>query len=219
MDILDHCELRKIVKKIVVIFITIIIIFALVAIYLILTKGPDFEGISCKINEDFWFEEEKLITSDGWTFTMTKVKDYTLDGKVLAFNIYHKNEVPYRPINTFSPIDLYIGIDNVKNNPDNYPITITSFKDRYVLADFYGDSSSDWTYFKNHVGNNHIIPHNQEVLYELDNITINDCVIIDGSLVDLYGTKGDQYYHWNTDTNIGDFNCEIILVDNITINT
>ena len=82
---------------------------------------------------------------------------------------------------------------------------------------FNGDSSSDWGYFKSNVGNNHIIPHNQDVLNELNNISELNCVLIDGSLIDLYGTKGDQYYHWNTDTNIGDFNCEIILVDSLTI--
>jgi hypothetical protein len=216
-DLMEFDDSRKIVKKIAVVLITFIIISSAIVVYLYSTKGPDFEGISCKINEDFWFEEDKLITSDGWTFTMTKVMDYTLDGRVLALKIYQKNDIPFRPINTFSPIDLYIGIDNVKNNPENYPITITSFKDRYVWADFNGESSSDWEYFKLNVGNNHIIPHNQEVLNELNNISELDCVLIDGSLIDLYGTKGDQYYHWNTDTNIGDFNCEIILVDSLTI--
>jgi hypothetical protein len=217
-DLMDFEKSRTLVNKIAVVLIITIIISSILVVYLILTKGPDFEGISCKINEDFWFEEDKLITSDGWTFTMTKVRDYTLDGRVLALKIYHKNDAPYRPINTFSPIDLYIGIDNVKENPENYPIIITSFEDRYVWADFEGGSSSDWTYFKSHVGNNHIIPHNKDVLNELDNISEMDCVIIEGSLVDLYGTKGEQYYHWNTDTNIGDFNCEIILVNKIIRN-
>ena len=216
-ELLDYDESRKIVHKIAVVLIIIIVISSVTVVFLYLTKGPDFEGISCKINEDFWFEEDKLMTSDGWTFTMTKVKDYTLDGRVLAYKIYHKNDVPYRPINTFSPMDLYIGVNDVKINPENYPITITSFKDRYVWADFNGKSSSDWDYFKLNVGNNHIILHNQYVLNELNNISELNCVLIDGSLIDLYGTKGDQYYHWNTDTNIGDYNCEIILVDSLTI--
>ncbi|EMR74707.1 hypothetical protein MBGDF03_00994 [Thermoplasmatales archaeon SCGC AB-540-F20] len=67
------------------------------------------------------------------------------------------------------------------------------------------------------MGNNHIIPHNEKVLNELQNISINDNVVIEGSLVNLYGTRGDQNYYWNTDTQIGNFNCEIILVDIITI--
>ncbi len=186
----DFDESSKIVKKIAVILIKIIIISFVIVVYLYLTKGPDFEGISCKIYED-WFVEDKLITSYGWTFTMTKLMDYNLDGRVLAYKIYHKNDAPYRPINTFSPINLYIGINNVKNNPENYPITIKSIKDRYVWADFNGDGPSDFEYFKLNVGNNYIIPHNQEVLNELNNICEFDCVLLDGSLIDLYGTKGD----------------------------
>lgn len=177
-----------------------------------------FSGINCKINEDFWFEGDKLITSDGWTFTITEVKDYTLDGIVLGLKTYEKNNLPYRPINTFSPIDILIGIDDVKNNPDKYPFTITSFRDRYAYWMFNGDLTTDYNYFKTHTGNNHIIPHNEEVLHELSNLSENDHVIIEGSLVNLYGTKGDQYYRWDTDTGIGNFKCEVILVDSITIN-
>ena len=152
-------ESRFIVKNLVIISISLIIIFALAAVFLILTKGLDFEGVICKTNEDFWFEEDELITSDGWTFTITIVKEYILGWWVIALKIYHKNDVPYRPINTFSLVDLYIGFDNVKNYPDSYPIIIIYFKDRYVWADFNWDSISDWGYFKNYVGNNHIISH------------------------------------------------------------
>lgn len=67
------------------------------------------------------------------------------------------------------------------------------------------------------MGNNHIIPHNEQVLYQLQNVSINDNVLIEGNLVNLYGTRGDENYHWTTDTQIGNYDCEVILVDEMTI--
>ncbi len=180
-------------------------------------QGSGFEGINCEINKDFWFEEDELITSEGWTFTMTKIDDYTLEGILLALNFYNKHDTPYAPINIFSPIDLFIGVDDVEDNPEKYPFSITSFENRYIYYLFEGGSVSDYEYFKAHTGNNHIIPHNKNVLNDLKDISVNDHVYIEGSLVDLYGTKGDEYYVWNTDTGIGNFDCEIILVDEIKI--
>jgi len=176
-----------------------------------------FEGIYCEINEDFWFEEDKIITSDGWTFTMTKAGDYTLYGIVLGTKTYNKYDTPYVPINTFSPIDLYMGVDDLLENPQSYPYTITKFDNRVGYTMFNGLSESYAEYFRTHSGNNHIIPHNQEVLNELRNIDAGDVVLIKGSLVDLYGTKDNQYYRWDTDTQIGNYDCEIILVDELTI--
>ena len=47
-DLLDFDESREIVKKIAVVLITIIIISSVIVVYLYLSKGPDFKGISCK---------------------------------------------------------------------------------------------------------------------------------------------------------------------------
>jgi hypothetical protein len=148
---------------------------------------------------------------------LNKVKDYTLEGVVLALKTYDKSNFPYDPVNIFSPIDLVIGIDDVMENLEKYDYSITSFHNRVCNWYLNYDDTSDYTYFKSHTGNNHIIPHNQEVLNELSNITVNDCVVITGSLVNLYGVRGGQNYQWNTDTHIGNYDCEVILVDSITI--
>jgi hypothetical protein len=116
----------------------------------------------------------------------------------------------------FSPIDLYIGIDGLKENIDDYPYEVTRFYDRVGYTEFNG-GSADWTYFRTHSSNFHIIPHNEEVFNELENISVHDWVILEGSLVNLYGTRGDQYYYWNTDTTIGNYDCEVMLVDSITV--
>ena len=206
---------KRFLKTFAIISISVIIFIATIS-YLGWRVVSDFSGINCQINEDFWFEGNKLITYDGWTFTMTKLQDYTLDGIVLGLKTYSKNDFPYKPINIFSPIDLVIGIDDVKDNPDNYPFSI-SYSYRCYWATCSG-SAEDCNYLKTHMGNNHIIPHNESVLNELNNISINCHVLINGSLVNLYGTRGNDYYTWNSDTRIGNYDCEIILVDEIIIN-
>jgi len=218
-DYPSYHQSQKIGLKIIASIVVTILLIAGIIAYLNWYSVSGFDGINCKINEDFWFEGNILNTSDGWTFTITKVSDYTLDGIVLALKTYNKNNWPYSPANIFSPIDLVIGTEDIKDNVDNYQYSITSFKDRIVSWYLHYDSIDEYNYFKSHTGNNHIIPHNEEVLNALTyNISVKDCVFIEGSLVNLYGTRGTEWWEWKTDTHIGDYDCEIILVDKITIN-
>ncbi len=178
----------------------------------------DFLGIDSEINEDFWFEGQYLNTSSGWSFELTKVKEYTLQGRILALKTYHKNDIPYDPCNSFSPIDFFIGVDDVLTNTSNYVYSITSFDHRIVSWYLYNDDMGAYLYFKSHTGNNHIIPHTKEVLDALvHNVSTGVSVILNGSLVHLYGTNGNQIWRWTTDTSIGNYDCEIILVDEIKI--
>ena len=196
------------------------IIIVGVLVYFLLPYLPyqaDFDGINTTINEDFWFEGNNLYTSEGWNFTMTKIQDYTLEGLVIGLETYHKTDSPYDPCNIFSPIDLAIGTGEIMTNPDKFDYSITSFNNRCFTWYMKYDDVSDYNYFKSHTGNNHIIPHNQETLDVLRNVSINDHIILDGSLINLRGTRGDQSWNWNSDNNIGNYACEIILVDSITI--
>ena len=211
----DQYESRAI--KVFIIGFVIIIAFIGIFMYFNVSNGSDFPLIDCQINEDFWFEEDKIITNDGWTFKMVSVGDYTLDGVVLAFKEYNRHDSPYDPCNIFCPIDLFIGIDDVKNNPDMYDYSITSFNNRQVFWYMRYDDVSDYHYFKSHTGNNHLIPHNQEVLYMMKNISVKDRVLIKGSLVNLYGSRGDESLFRPTDTHIGNYNCEVILVEELII--
>lgn len=213
---LNMQQTRRYGIKILIFIVAGFVLITMIAAYVSLSIEFDFSGINCKINEDFWFEGNYLNTSDGWTFTIAKVKDYTLDGIVLGLKTYNKNDLSYKPINIFSPIDLVIGTEDVKNNPDKYPYAII-YQYRGYWVTFQGGSAAVGDYMRTHMGNNHIIPHNEKVLNELQNISINDNIVIEGSLVNLYGTRGDQNYYWNTDTQIGNYDCEIILVDVITI--
>ena len=178
----------------------------------------DFLGIDSQINQDFWFKGNYLNTSEGWSFELTKVAEYRLEGRILALKTYSKNDFPHDPCNIFSPIDLFIGIDNVQTNTEIYDYSITSFQHRKVTWYLYNDDVNDYYYFKSHTGNNHIIPHTKEVLDILaHNISTGDVVILQGSLVNLYGINKNQYWKWTTDTDIGNYDCEIILVDEIDV--
>jgi hypothetical protein len=180
--------------------------------------NPPLNPINCRINDDFWFNDTSLYTHDGWIFEITKVKDYILDGIILGLKTYSKYDFPLRPINIFSPIDLFICIEDIKDHPEDYPLQITSYSDRTVHWTWQGTNWQDYEYLKSHTGNNHIIPQSPLVLDILkNNITVNSRIILHGCLVNLYGENGNQYYTWTTDTQIGNYNCEIILVDAITI--
>jgi len=193
------------------------VMFIGVFLYFSVSQGYDFTGINCQINEDFWFEEEKIITDDGWTFTMEWVQDYTLDGIVLGLKTYNRYDSPYDPCNIFCPIDLLIGVDDVKENIQNYDYSISSFDNRKVCWYLTSDEYGEYSYFKSHTGLNHIIPHNEEVLQGLKNINVKDCVLIKGCLVNLYGTRGCERLFRSTDTHIGNYACEVILVDELII--
>ena len=210
-----HYE-KNAIRAFTVVFV-ISVMFIGLFIYFSVSQGYDFSGINCQINEDFWFEEEKIITDDSWTFTMEWVQDYTLDGVVLALKTYDRYDSPYSPCNIFSPIDLVIGIDDVKQNLDDYEYSITSFENRKVTWYLRYENIADYYYFKSHTGNNHIIPHNEEVLCMLKNISVKDFVLIKGSLVNLYGSKGEVTFVQTTDTHIGNYACEVILVDELII--
>ena len=170
-----------------------------------------------QMNKDYWFEGDKLYTKGGWIFTINKIKEYTLDAIVLDYRYYDISYSTNKPENIFSPIDLFLGVEDIKENPENYPFTTTYYSNRLIKYT-YNIGASLGQYFKNHVGNNHIIPHNSEVINQLKEINCLDKVIINGYLVNLNGEKDKITYHWETDTKIGNYHCEIILINSLVIN-
>jgi len=207
---------NKAIKRFTISFL-IIIVFVGVFVYFSVIKGSDFNWINCQFNEDFWFEEDKIITDDGWTITMDRIQDYKLEGIVLALNTYNRGDSPYDPCNIFCPIDLFVGVDDVMANPENYDYSIRSFSNRKVCWYMTYDNVEDYYYFKSRTGNNHLIPHNEEVLNMMQNISVNDRILIEGGLINLYGERGDETFYRPTDTHIGNYACEAILVDNLII--
>jgi hypothetical protein len=167
---------------------------------------------------DYWYEEneggiEVLKTQDGWTFDLNIRQEYPLEGIVLGYKYYYKNSVPDSPINTFSPIDIWVGVEDVCDNVNNYDYDITYFRNREIRWYVY----NDYDYFKTHTGLNHIIPHNSEVYSQLLELKKGDKFSLSGYIVEPYGTRGDYWYSWPSDNQIGNYDCEVILVDSITV--
>ena len=170
-----------------------------------------------EFNKDYWFEGSKIKTDYYWTFTIETVKeDYTLDGIILDIKTYDIDDYEKDKTYIISPVDLFIGVEDVKDNPENYPFTTSSFTNREIIIQ-YSIQNTNKDYFDTHVGNNHIIPHNQQVFNKLKNLKTFDKIIIKGDLVNIYGKFSRSNVDWLTDTKIGNSNCEIILINQITV--
>ena len=167
-----------------------------------------------EINVDYWFEGDTIRTSDGWTFTITKPMDFSIDGRILDMRVWDKDD---DEINIFSPCDLFIGIDDVKDNPDNYPFVTTGYSNRCIYTVFTG-GGTEYVYFRPHVDNNHIIPHSKKVLNTLKTLDVGDLVIIEGSIANVHGQKGRTKINWVGDTSFETFGCQVILVDSVVVN-
>ena len=175
------------------------------------TTTQSFRDVG-EINVDYWFEGDSIKTSDGWTFTISKVQDFSYQAKVLGYQIYNKDDLMYKPSETFSQIDLFLGFDDIIDNAQSYPYTILGYFYRGVLYEAEGSY-----YFTSHSTNTHIIPHSATVLNKLKTIRLGDVVTMTGYYVNVYGTheSGSTSYSWTTDTEIGNMHCEIILLDSI----
>jgi hypothetical protein len=170
-----------------------------------------------EIGSDYWFEGNTIITNSGWTFNLTKVENCSYKGKILDYYVYNKDCPIYQPSELFSPVDIFLGFDDIIVHPEKYPYKVESYFYRGVYVRCTGSSDAE-DYFLTHVTNTHLIPYTQEISNKLKTINIGDIVTINGTYVDVYGRHGnnDNTYSWSTDTNIGDSNSEIILIDSIT---
>ncbi|MCK4364601.1 MAG: hypothetical protein KAW45_00965 [Thermoplasmatales archaeon] len=175
------------------------------------TTSQSFVDVG-EINDDYWFEGDSIKTSNGWTFSITKVQDFSYTAKVLGYQIYNKGDLMFNPTEYFSPIDLFLGFDDIIDHPEKYPYTILNYHYRGVLVNVEGSA-----YFMDHYTNTHIIPHSASVLNTLKTISLGDVVTMSGYYVSLYGSHSNgQSGSWTTDTVIGNDNCEIVLLDSIS---
>lgn len=208
-------------KKIVIIVIVLFLIFLSWTSYVIYVEMSKEEDIRANIGEfgvDYWFEEtedgrEVLKTEDGWTFEMNVRQEYTLEGIILSSRYYYKDSVPDSPCNTFSPVDIWVGVGDVCENVNRYDYEITYFRAREIRWTVY----NDYDYFRTHTGLNHLIPHNAEAYSEMLDLKEKDKFSLSGYIVEPYGTKGDEWISWPSDNQIGNYECEVILVDVINV--
>jgi len=208
-------------KKIViilVIFFTVLLISLAYLVYIYRPLDDHDVGDIGVFGVDYWFEEneegEEIIkTLDGWTFEVNIRQEYNLEGVILSYKYYYKNSFPERPINTFSPIDIWVGVGDVCENVNKYDYEITYFRDREIRWYIY----NDYEYFRTHTGLNHLIPYNSEVYSKMLNLEDKDKFSLNGYIVEPYGTNGDLWYNWPSDNQIGNYDCEVILVNELYV--
>lgn len=220
---------RKMIAAFVVLDLLMVAAFVVFAYFLYFREDRDDEDRhdiekddSGVFGLDYWFEEDEngteyLKTSDGWTFDLNVRKEYSLTGMILGYKYYHKTDVPYKAVNIFSPVDIWVGVDDVSENMSNYRYTINSWENRTIKWFLYEDEGYNFTYFWNHTGLNHLIPHNPHVLSELYRLRTGDMFTLSGSIVEPYGTRENIWFNWPSDTTIGNEKCEVILVDTLLI--
>jgi len=177
------------------------------------TTSQNFQDVG-EFNQDYWLQGNSITTSDGWAFTISKVKQFSYTARVLGYQIYNKDDLIYNPTEIFSQMDLFLGFEDIVDNPDSYPYKVVGYFYRGVW--YQCDASS--YYFSTHSSNTHIIPHTQSILNTLKSISLGDVVTMSGYYVNVYGSSGGNSYSWTTDTEIGNTHCEIILLDSISIN-
>ena len=175
-----------------------------------------FSDIS-DFGSDFWFEGENIKTNEGWTFRYGKVKEVSFEAIVLDYYVYNKDSIIYKPSEIISPVDIFFGHGDIVDNLGNYDYQVVQNFYRGIFFQVNGELQSQ-NYFKNHVTNTHIIPHSQSVLTILKTIQIGDVLTVTGSYVNVYGSHSSdsRTYTWETDTEIGNWNCEIVLIDSVT---
>lgn len=203
----------RIIGTIIVVTIMVVACVA-VSVFLLDDRG--------KFGTDYWFEElpdggEVLKTSDGWTFQLNVRQEYTLQGVILGTKYYYKHDSPYSPINTFSPIDIFVGVDNVAQNMSSYDYEITSWENRELTWYIYYDNYDHYEYFRTHTGNNHLIPHNEEVFHKFLDLEKGDKFSLSGFIVEPDGSRASTWVTWPSDNQIGNYACEVILVDTLVI--
>lgn len=115
-----------------------------------------------------------------------------------------------------SPMDLILAWDDL-NQPEILEVVDYKQSGRW----YYYNVKPNPRISVNHVGQNssntHIIPANKQVLKEIDSIKENNIVIISGYLVNVLFEDGP----WSSSlsrTDTGNGACEILLVNEITIN-
>ena len=180
-----------------------------------LSSSYSFSDIG-EFGTDYWFSGNNIETSDGWTFEYQKVKDCEFEAVVLNYYVYNKDGLYYYPSEIFSPLDIFFGHDDIVKNPNNYKYSILNNFYRGVQWTCHSDN---YPYFKSHTTNTHLIAHNKNVLSNMKNIEIGNVVSVTGSYVNLNGRhpSDSRTYTWTTDDQIGNYHCEIILIESFQI--
>ena len=171
---------------------------------------PELEPYQVPVGPDVSIEP---ILRKGFQWEFHPVTEYVLSGKICSIKRYR-----WGWSGAIVPIDLAVRW-GILVDPQ-YDRTISWSQHRRWYFWRHGPNVGlSKQQISQHSSNNHIIPANENLLRALLRIKRNDLVELSGYLVNITGSKGPSFYHWNTSQSrkdTGDGSCEIFYVMRIT---
>jgi len=153
-----------------------------------------------KVEEVFKFQDN---------FILTKKATYEIEAKILAKENYY-----FDSNSKIVPIDLALGWKEMSDEKNLENISITQGNRWYYWM--ARNSKISLKQIELLSANHHIIPSNEEILEELENIEEGELVKLEGFLVDIYNEKEKQTYKTSLSRNdVGSGACEIVFVTKI----
>jgi hypothetical protein len=227
----DHSHHKPLCQRVMLeaLLMTIFFVSAICAIFVLFDSAPAFSdndsfvtfGIDSTVDpiqkqaERFQFT---LYTSDGSEVKLTSSTAYSISAKVESIASYDDS------MSETVPYDLLLAWGRMADDDVDSTLTWEQADRRGTVSGKLGGSSGpdvDADYVITHVSNSHVIPATDEIARALDTLSAGDMVRIEGRLVDMQMTNGDEVFSVQTSTSRtdqGDGACEIIYVENIKIN-
>ena len=141
---------------------------------------------------------------------ITPVADFTLKAKVLSRKDYSRGREA-----KFSPTDLALGWGNMSDESVIDKISISQRNRFYYwrVTEFPIPRKQ----IETQSANMHLVPANQWVAEELQNVRVGDLIQLSGSLINISADDGWRWRSSKTRNDIGAGACELIWVDSLTI--
>jgi hypothetical protein len=149
---------------------------------------------------------------DGTDFTIVPVATYEASVLVICRKYYNRDEV-----DTLTPLDVCVVWGKLAEPGYIQYYTCTQDNRGCRLTARRGSPLSD-SYVESHFTNIHIIPAHEEILKAIKTIRINEKVVLEGFLVNVYSNGA---YIWKTSLrwdDSGTESCEVLYVTKIIVN-
>lgn len=162
-------------------------------------------------------KKEKVIKTDdydGFKWTITAKAEYDLKGILRSSATYSLGWETH-----FSPIDYCVSWGIL--NRDHVVKHVTyGQSDRWYFYRYSSECPANNGDIIRHSCNAHLIPANSNIAKALKYAGVGDRVQLKGYLVQVFGTKGKEWYKWvssMTRNDTGDHSCEVFYVNYVVI--
>ncbi len=158
-----------------------------------------------------------FITKEGKNFKINifPQANYRIYAMVMSKNRYYLGWTA-----DIAPYDLALGWNELML-PENQRGITYSQSDRWYYYRYDGSFPLGQQYIIKHSSNHHIIPANKNVLKAIDKVRTHERIYMDGHLVKINGTNGNDNVFWNssmTRDDTGNGACEIFYVKRAVVN-